>query len=191
MIVTAWFLDNIDHGALPAGSTAIRNDMGMNNAQYGFLGSVVFGGLAAGSIIGTELFNRISTKWILMVTLVPNALALLGVTMTNNFFLLSACRFLTGFTQVFVGIFIPVWADKFAPSENMKQGWITGVLLASTVGVLVGYVITAYLISIDKWQWSFYLQAMAIVPFELFLLVTPERYLSITDKEENYENNES
>jgi hypothetical protein len=56
----------------------------------------------------------------LIITLVPNALALVGITMTTNFWLLSGCRFLTGFTQVFVGIFIPVWADKFAPTENGK-----------------------------------------------------------------------
>ena len=48
LILTTWFFDNIDHGALPAGSTAIREDMNMDNAQYGFLGSIVFGGLALG-----------------------------------------------------------------------------------------------------------------------------------------------
>jgi len=57
MIVLAWFLDNIDHGSLPAGSTAIRNDMDMNNAQYGFLGSIVFGGLAAGK------YNFQTNQW--------------------------------------------------------------------------------------------------------------------------------
>lgn len=64
------------------------------------------------------------------------------------------------------------------------------MLLASTVGVLVGYVVTAYLISIDRWKWSFYSQALAIIPFEIFLLMTPERYLSIRDKEENYEDSD-
>jgi len=137
--------------------------------------------LALGSIIGTDVFNRVSTKWILIVTLIPNAIALWGVTLTNNFWLLSACRFMTGFTQVFVGIFIPVWADKFAPTESAKQCWITGVLMASTVGVLIGYVITATLISWDRWHWSFYVQALAIIPVEMLLLMTPERYLSIRD----------
>ena len=32
LILTTWFFDNIDHGALPAGSTAIRKDMNMDNA---------------------------------------------------------------------------------------------------------------------------------------------------------------
>jgi len=118
----------------------------MDNAQYGKMGSIVFGGLAVGSVLGTLIFNQIGTKWILILSLVINALVLYGVTLTINHTLLGFFRFMTGFSQVFMAIFLPVWADKFAPNEQAKTCWLTGVLLASTVGVLMGYVMTAFFI---------------------------------------------
>lgn len=41
-------LGNIDHGIFPAASLAIKSDIGLNNSQYGMLGSTVFGGLVCG-----------------------------------------------------------------------------------------------------------------------------------------------
>lgn len=41
-------LNNIDHGVLPAGSIIIKNDLALNNLQYGTIGSAVFAGLTVG-----------------------------------------------------------------------------------------------------------------------------------------------
>jgi hypothetical protein len=46
-------LNNIDHGVLPAGSITIKQDLGMDNLQYGLIGSAVFAGLSVGSIVAT------------------------------------------------------------------------------------------------------------------------------------------
>jgi len=44
-------LINIDHGILPAASIAIKGDLGLNNLQYGMVGSSVFAGLTAGKFL--------------------------------------------------------------------------------------------------------------------------------------------
>ena len=41
-------LNNFDHGVLPAGSLVIKEDLGLNNLQFGMIGSAVFGGLVLG-----------------------------------------------------------------------------------------------------------------------------------------------
>ena len=41
-------LNNMDHGVLPAGSIVIKDDLNLNNLQYGMIGSAVFGGLVLG-----------------------------------------------------------------------------------------------------------------------------------------------
>jgi hypothetical protein len=41
-------LVNIDHGVIPAGAIRIKDDLKLNNTQYGSLGSVVFAGLTFG-----------------------------------------------------------------------------------------------------------------------------------------------
>jgi MFS family permease len=92
---------------------------------------------------------------------------------------------MTGFSQVFIGIFMPVWSDKYAPSEGSKQCWLSGVLMASTIGVLIGYVFTAVLISMHNWRYSFYLQAIVVIPFEIMLIMTPAKYLSIKSTSED------
>jgi len=42
---------NCDHGILPAGAVGIKEDLNLDNAQYGLLGSIVFAGLTFGKSI--------------------------------------------------------------------------------------------------------------------------------------------
>ena len=75
-----------------------------------------------------------------------------------NFYLLMISRFLTGFFQVFVSIYFPVWADSFGGSDKVKTMWLTLLLLASPIGVLMGYTLCATLISYGiNWRYSFYI----------------------------------
>jgi hypothetical protein len=41
-------LNNMDHGVLPAGSITIKEDLKMDNLQFGLIGSAVFAGLTRG-----------------------------------------------------------------------------------------------------------------------------------------------
>jgi len=121
LIVVTSLFDNIDHGSLPAGIKTIKADWCMEgNSVYGSLGSFVFVGLTIGSIFGTWAFNSFSTKWILIISLVLNGIVLWALTLTRNHYLLMTCRFFTGFSQVFVAIFLPVWSDRRAPNEQAK-----------------------------------------------------------------------
>lgn len=44
---------NVDHGILPAASTFIKEDMGLDNLGMGILGSLVYLGI----IVGTQYFS--------------------------------------------------------------------------------------------------------------------------------------
>ena len=50
VIVFMNFFGNIDHGTLPAGSIAIRTELGLDNFQYGLLESIVFLGVTVGKL---------------------------------------------------------------------------------------------------------------------------------------------
>jgi MFS family permease len=113
-------------------------------------------------------------------------------TVTTDFILLIACRFIMGLSQVFIMIFLPVWADKYASTPAKKQCWLTGILFGTTVGVLFGYVITAAFIAYVGWRWAFYFQAMSLFPIFSILLFTPLKYLNISeDDTENKVQDES
>ena len=89
---------NIDMGILPAGSTVIKDELKMNNSQYGTLGSVVYFGQVLGAALASGLLAKVSPKILLFLCLLMNVSALLTFTFTDRFWLLAVSR---GFTGVF------------------------------------------------------------------------------------------
>ena len=52
-------------------------------------------------------------------------------------------------------------------------------MLASPIGIVGGYVLTYYMNLKLSWEGSFIIQAIALVPCFVFLIIVPERYLNI------------
>lgn len=52
-------------------------------------------------------------------------------------------------------------------------------MLAAPLGIVGGYMLTYYMNKYHTWEWSFYLQAVAIIPCFLMLLMMPEKYLNV------------
>lgn len=69
----------------------------MDNLQYGLIGSAVFAGLAAGSIVATFAYQIIETRLLLSGVLALMALSLLMFTYRFSFYWLLLDRFFTGF----------------------------------------------------------------------------------------------
>lgn len=82
---------------------------------------------------------------------------------------------------------MPVWVDAFAGSDKLKSIWITFLLLAAPVGIVIGYVITYYMMLIHTWEWSFYIQAVLLLLSLACLAVTPAHYINI-EQAINYRN---
>jgi len=94
---------------------------------------------------------------ILLITLACTAACLMSFIMTTNFYLLLSSRFLTGLFQVFVTIYFPVWSDHYGKDEKQKTIFLTCYFLTAPLGVLFGYIISAWLISTLGWQYAFVL----------------------------------
>ena len=90
-------LINVDHGVMPAGSIVIKEDLDINNTEYGLLGSVVFLGLTVGSIAATFLYHKYNTKYTLLAIMTLNGISQMIFTMTKHYLILCLSRFLTGF----------------------------------------------------------------------------------------------
>ena len=72
-------------------------------------------------------------------------------TMTKSYAVLVISRFLTGFFQVFVSIYYPVWADCFGTTDKQKTTWMSILLFSSSFGVLIGYITTAQMVKNFTW----------------------------------------
>jgi len=89
---------NIDHGSLPGCSVEIKDDLHMNNFEFGILGSVVYGGLTLGAGVATGVYSK--SRWIkptLILTLFFNALFIVLFTFSNSFYINAGLRFGIGF----------------------------------------------------------------------------------------------
>jgi hypothetical protein len=49
ILMASNMVTNVDHGALPAATTEIKTDLGLDNQQLGFLGTLVYLGLTFGN----------------------------------------------------------------------------------------------------------------------------------------------
>ena len=147
---------NFDHGILPALNTIIKTEFDLDDVQMGALGSVVYLGNVVGSLLGMPLFKYFSTKWILACSLIFQMASLTVFTQVGVFMVLEISRFLTGITQVLFTIYIPIWADFFAPKDKKSQ-WMTTIIGGVTLGMLSGYLVTALISSLVDWRWSFYI----------------------------------
>jgi predicted MFS family arabinose efflux permease len=121
--------------------------VGLNDLEFGTLGSVVYGGIILGSAVATAIFQRSSwIKPLLSLTLTLNCLSLWLFTLIEEFYIMAAIRFFIGFCQVFICIYMPVWADTFANSEKQKAAWLTFLILASPLGIVLGFSLTSIMV---------------------------------------------
>jgi len=51
------------------------------------------------------------------------------------------------------------------------------LLLGVPLGVILGYIMTAFLVVYVHWKWTFYIQAGLLVPLALCFMFTPARYI--------------
>ena len=81
---------------------------------------------------------------------------------------------MSGFFQIFLIIYFPVWVDKFG--EERKTLWLTYLQLAVVMGVVFGYVVTAVFNVLHgyyeffSWRCSFYLQFFLLIGSFVFFL---------------------
>ena len=169
---------NIDMGILPAGSTQIKEELQIENTSFGFLGSIVYMGQMIGSILATEILEKCNPKIILGTCLFLNIGTLILFTLTNEYSVLVFCRLCTGLFQVFFCIYFPVWADVFG-NETQKSAWLTLLLIASPIGVVLGYGMCAAMQHNIGWRWSFYIQAILLMPSMVSLIFIPFKYFDV------------
>ena len=125
------------------------------------------------------MYQKFNSKLVLLFVLLANAISLSMFTLTKLYYLLVISRFLTGFFQVFISIYYPVWADCFGTNELQKTTWMSILLFSSSLGVLIGYIVTSQIIQKASWKYAFYVQVLATLPIFMIVISTPAKYLDL------------
>ena len=77
LVFASLLVTSMDHGAVPAASQALQQDLNLSHKEFGFFGSLVFIGIICGAAIGTCIMDKVSYKLLLSATLGLNAMGLL------------------------------------------------------------------------------------------------------------------
>jgi predicted MFS family arabinose efflux permease len=145
----------------------------------GNFGSLVFAGLSCGSLFASFIVGKIEWKNILCVSMVGNGVGLFIYSLSSEYHMMCFARFLSGFNQIFIIIYIPLYIDAFSKKEA-KSMWMSSVLLAPTLGVMIGFGLTAFTISVyDSWRFSFHIQSLTMIFSFIILCTIPTKYFDI------------
>jgi predicted MFS family arabinose efflux permease len=107
--------------------------------------------------VGAKVYTKTKhIKLILTVCLVITAITLTIFASVSNFEVALLMRMLSGFFEVFITIFTPVWADTFGPQKE-KSIWMTGLLTCPTFGIFIGFTLTSIFNVEASWELTFYL----------------------------------
>jgi MFS family permease len=139
----------------------------------------VFFGVSCGSIFSANIVGKVSWKTILLTSLLGNGIGLFFYSCFSNYYLLGFGRWLSGFNQVFLLIYIPLYIDAFADRQS-KSMWMSAALLCSPIGTMIGFGITAIMINkYESWRLAFQIFALIMaVGFVLFAPI-PKRFFDV------------
>ena len=148
------------------------------------------------------MFTKYNTRQIVLVCLAAIVIgSILFPVFDKNKILMGLARFVSGFFQVFLVIYFPVWVDAFG--DEKKTIWLTYLQLAVVLGLVIGYIFTAMFNMANSyfpwisWRYSFYMQALLLSVCFVVFLKTDQRDLAtneiITDEDDksvvpNFEN---
>lgn len=125
------------------------------------------------------LLQKVPPKVFLFICIVCNMLSLVYFTITDDFSNLLICRMFTGLFQIFFGVYQPVWADTFG-NEQQKAIWISYLIIATPLGTIIGYLMTAIFQDNIGWRFVFWIQALALIPSTVYIILIPRKYQDVT-----------
>lgn len=135
-------------------------------------------GQTMGAVLSSVMLDKVPPKIFLFVCILCNIITLLYFTITDDFNNLLLCRMLTGLFQIFFGVYQPVWADSFG-NEKQKALWISYLIIATPLGTIIGYLMTAVFQDNIGWRFSFYIQAMLLIPSTVYIALIPRKYQDV------------
>jgi len=132
---------NTDHGTIPAAIEEIQESLNISKTEIGSFGSAVYVGTAVGALFLSFFINKLNRRIMIGVSYFASGILIFWFTFLTNVWPLFINRFMVGFCQSLVSIYIPVWIDQYIPL-TYKTVLMAIFQLSSLVGIVIGYCLT-------------------------------------------------
>ena len=193
LLSLAQFLLYTETGAVPALLVELTRDFNLSFPEQGYLGGMVYAGIAIGSPFTSVLVSFFEARTVLLCSIALNAgfTILFGFTPLSASPMLITLRGFIGITQATLAVFAPVWVDKFA-SIRSKGKWFALLQITIPLGIMFGYLLgwaTLQFVATDGqecfygtfacWRLPFLLQGVLQVPLCLLFYYVAPAHLDI------------
>ena len=164
---------NFDQGALSASTKEIKYSFKMTDTELGSFGGISFFGTTLGGIFSLSTINKINRRYLILSLLIISICSLFIPTIISSKLLFIFCRILTGFSQAFMSIYLPVWVDQFG-IYNKRSIMISLISLPSAFGYLLGNVFVVY----SSWKTTFRINVFLCSSLFVGFLLNKDLYFS-------------
>ena len=172
-IMELFCLLNFDQGALSASTKEIKYSFKMTDRELGSFGGISFLGTTLGGIFSLSVINKINRKYIILFLEIISICSLFIPTVITSKIVFIFCRILTGFSQAFMSIYLPVWVDQFG-IFNKKSIMMSLISIPSAFGYLLGNVLVVY----SSWKTTFRINVFLCVSLFVGFLLNKDIYFS-------------
>ena len=166
----------MDSGLFSSASSIIKKTLKINDQLFGLFGSCNHSGRIIGTIIFMIIFNKFNRKYLLLLPLYINTLALFSFTITNIISILFIARILNGLCTTFGFIYFPIWIDQFG-IQTKKTMMMSMIQMAPPIGLVLGYLQNTILTS-EKYKLSLLIQSIILFCLITLLLFIPQIFFS-------------
>ena len=174
-------LSSLDGGIIPQQNETIKKDFESDDEErVGLFGSIDYIGRVFGSFIFTLIMGRMNRKMILVVTLLFKSVTMIIPIISKQYYINLIARCLSGISQVFYPIYLPVWCDQYA-KKKFKAIWVTIVQLGNPIGIILGYglgMLTESIFTDSGWVYAFFIEGLFLVASAIIIIFFDNIYFS-------------
>ena len=174
-------LSSLDGGIIPQQNETIKKDFESDDEErVGLFGSIDYIGRVFGSFIFTLIMGRMNRKMILVVTLLFKSVTMIIPIISKQYYINLIARCLSGISQVFYPIYLPVWCDQYA-KKKFKAIWVTIVQLGNPIGIILGYglgMLTESIFTDSGWVYAFFIEGLSLVASAIIIIFFDNIYFS-------------
>jgi predicted MFS family arabinose efflux permease len=163
-----------DGGVVSARANQIKEELQIDDKQFGIYGSIVQIGRIVGTLSVMVLLNFFNRKYLIFLALILKCSTFLIYYATANYSIIMVFRFLQGFAHVFTYVYFPAWVHQFG-LQKYKTVMTSFIQTASPFGSVFGFNVTTFL---NDFKLGFALLAFSILALNFVLLFMPEKYFS-------------
>ena len=174
-------LSNLDGGIIPAATNEMQIDMSIGPAEIGVFGSIDYLGRIIGSLIFVAIINTVNRRMILIGTLFIKGISLFIPRVPGcdkSYTINLICRGISGFSQVYYTIYLPVWCDQYGPKKS-RTIMITVTQLGLPLGIVLGFLM-ATLLGKKNWVLCFNIEGIILGALGILCFFFPQLYFSNT-----------